>query len=240
MESGGAAGGQTDLISFIKRRVARVIVRLFPDALLTPETEEQVRILGHRRYVGGDWDSIGDMSFAFLREQGLRPDHVLLDIACGSFRLGSRAIPYLDPGNYLGIDREASLIAEGMKHELGEAMIAQKRPEILISADFEFARFSRHPDVAVAFSLFTHLTPDAIDLCLRRLRNVMKPDSRFYATYKPRPRLWRNPSVSNSFASFRYSLSEMTEFAKCNGFTVTEMGDWRPQAIQKMLQFRLA
>ena len=48
-----------------------------------------VRRLGHRAFVGGDgdlWDRIGRLQFDFLVSQGLRPEHVLLDFACGSLR----------------------------------------------------------------------------------------------------------------------------------------------------------
>ena len=40
--------------------------------------------------------------------RGLRSNDVLLGIACGSLRLGVRVIPYLKPGNYLGIEGNLS------------------------------------------------------------------------------------------------------------------------------------
>lgn len=57
---------------------------------------------GPRGYVGGLWHELGELQFRFLVDQGLRPEHVLLDIACGSLRGGVRFVPYLNPGNYLG------------------------------------------------------------------------------------------------------------------------------------------
>ena len=57
---------------------------------------------GHRLFVGGVddflWTRIGELQFDFLRAQGLRPNHVLFDIACGALRGGVHFINYLDAG----------------------------------------------------------------------------------------------------------------------------------------------
>jgi hypothetical protein len=42
--------------------------------------------------------------FDFPVESGLRPEHRLCDFGCGAIRFGAWAIPYLDAGNYFGID----------------------------------------------------------------------------------------------------------------------------------------
>ena len=52
----------------------------------------------HREYVGGMWESIGRLQFDFLINQGMKPESILLDIACGCLRLGVHAIPYLNKG----------------------------------------------------------------------------------------------------------------------------------------------
>jgi hypothetical protein len=70
---------------------------------------------GPRGFVGGLWHELGELQFKFLVDHGLRPNHVLLDIACGSLRAGIRLIPYLQSGNYLGIDINSSLIEHGKK-----------------------------------------------------------------------------------------------------------------------------
>lgn len=227
-------------VAFAKNLAARTIPYAMPDLLLTPDGADMVEKLGHRRYVGGNWDEVADGAMAFLLSQGLRPDHVLLDVACGSLRLGSRAIPYLEPGNYLGLDKEASLISAGLKHELDPVLIEQRRPEFVVSDTFEFSRFSRKPDFAVAYSLFTHLIPDAIDLCLQNLARAINSDTLFFATFHRRNPFWRNPSRSNSFASFRYSTAEMLEFGRRNGFAAEYLGEWMPEAEQKVVRYRLA
>src|SRR5664279_2409282 len=122
------------------------------------EGPKGVAEVGHRSYIGGLWDEVGQLQFDFIVAQGLQPQHVFLDIACGSLRAGVWFIPYLDAGNYLGIEKEAELVERGVEHELRPEVAAEKRPEFVISDRFEFARFSKRPDYAIAQSLFTHLT----------------------------------------------------------------------------------
>jgi hypothetical protein len=66
----------------------------------------------------------GDLQWSFLLNHGLRPETFMLDIACGSLRLGCRAIPYLAPGHYLGIEKEAELLRVDVEQELGAELEA--------------------------------------------------------------------------------------------------------------------
>ena len=52
------------------------------------EGKAGIEVVGHRAYIGGKWDEYGQMEFDFMVAHGLRPEHVLLDIACGSLRAG--------------------------------------------------------------------------------------------------------------------------------------------------------
>jgi hypothetical protein len=83
-----------------------------PSRTLAPEGDEGIRRLGHRDYIGGMWEEIGRLQFNFLRQQGLTPSHCLLDIGCGALRGGVHFITYLEPGHYLGLDKEKTLILQ--------------------------------------------------------------------------------------------------------------------------------
>ena len=76
----------------------------------------------YRAYVGPptDYDLVGAMQFNLLTNLGLREEHYLLDIGCGSLRAGKLLIPYLVPGRYFGIEPERWLIEEGIDNELGQ------------------------------------------------------------------------------------------------------------------------
>ena len=197
----------------------------------------------HREFIGGGgdmWGRIGRLQLAFMIAQGLRPAHVFLDIACGSLRGGIHFIPYLDAGHYLGIEREAVLVERGVAVELGQAAAAAKQPEFVISGSFEFERFSRRPDFALAQSLFTHLTPDDIRLCLRRLRD-WSPRTIFYATFFERTERNRNkinPSESHPNLGFVYTREELESFGRSAGWTPDCIGDWGHPRGQQMMAFR--
>ena len=60
----------------------------------------------YRAYVGPpeDYDLIAAMTFNLLTTLGLRQHHSLLDIGCGSLRIGRLLIPYLNRGKYFGVE----------------------------------------------------------------------------------------------------------------------------------------
>lgn len=194
--------------------------------------------LGHRAYVGGMWDEIGTLQFEFLKQQGLRPDQVLLDIACGSLRLGVKAIPYLQPGHYLGVEKEQQLLDAGVKQELGESLLKSKSPRFLCCSDFSFEQFATPIDIAIAQSLFTHLPPPQIDCCLEKLRPWLKPDGRFFATFFEVERERENPSTPHDHGYFAYTREQMEAFGAAQGYHVDYIGDWSHPRDQVMVVYR--
>jgi len=89
----------------------------------------------YRAYVGPpeDYDLIAAMTFNLLTTLGLRQHHSLIDIGCGSLRIGRLLIPYLNEGNYFGLEPNEWLVDEGIKRELGEALVRIKRPTFFFS-----------------------------------------------------------------------------------------------------------
>ena len=76
------------------------------------------------------------MQFSLLTALGLREDHSLPDIGCGSLRASRLFIVYLRPGRYFGLEPERWLIEEGIRQELGQEILSVKRPTF--SHDREF------------------------------------------------------------------------------------------------------
>ena len=52
----------------------------------------------------GQWEEHRCFQIAFLREQGLKPSHKILEIGCGPLTGGIPIIRYLEPNNYFGLD----------------------------------------------------------------------------------------------------------------------------------------
>lgn len=185
----------------------------------------------------GAWEEIGRLQFDFLVSRGLRPDHTLLDVGCGSLRAGRLLIPYLDAGGYLGLDKEESLIRAGLVKELDASIRAQKKPRFVVSRAFEFERFGCYPDFALAQSLFTHLTPRAIELCLRKLRPWIRADRVFYCTWFVNDGSL-NPPFDDDYARFDYSLADIERFGTGAGFEMELIGEWGHPRGQQMVGFR--
>jgi hypothetical protein len=194
-----------------------------------------VKALGHRKYVGGYWDEMGQLQLDFMRSRGLEPSSVLVDVACGSLRAGRLFIPYLDAGNYLGIEREQELVNAGLAEEVPPEVVAEKRPEIVVDGAFRFDLFSKRPDLGIANSLFSHVNEDDIRLCLRNLRSFA-PNCVFYATFRPSDGR-SNPSRSTAHADFRYSPEQMAAMGEATGWGSDYVGEWGHPTGQHMMRF---
>src|SRR5436190_1282619 len=113
----------------------------------------------YRAYVGPpeDYDLIAAMTFNLLTTLGLRQHHSLLDIGCGSLRIGRLLIPYLNRGKYFGMEPNEWLVEEGINHEIGKSLVEIKHPTfffsdspgIITQANVAF-------DFALAQSIFSH------------------------------------------------------------------------------------
>ncbi|NDC77078.1 MAG: hypothetical protein EBZ67_04280 [Chitinophagia bacterium] len=193
----------------------------------------------HRLYVGGLWEEIGNLQFSFLLSQGLCKEHVLLDIACGSLRLGVKVIPFLEPGHYLGIDKERMLIEKGISEELDESIFSEKKPILICNSDFDFNQFGVYVDMAIAQSLFTHITSPQICSCLANLRPWMKPESRFFATFFESESEVKNPSEPDDHGMFVYTRRQMEDFGTSQGFSMNYLGHWNHPRNQMMVEYRL-
>jgi len=199
--------------------------------------EEILAEEGHREFVGGFWEVMGKLQFDFLVSRGLRPNHVFLDIACGSLRAGRLLIPYLDPGNYLGIDKHAEVIEAGKAKEIEQDVLQLRHPEFVASDSFAFEKFSKRPDFCIAQSLFTHLDKRDIDLCFAKLSAFVKPGCRFFATFDessiPVPQI----GSSHSVRAFFYTRRAMEAFGTRAGWEAKYIGNWGHPRNQVMVEY---
>ena len=196
--------------------------------------------MGHREFVGGDgnlWDQIGQLQLNFLRKEGLKPENVLLDIACGSLRAGRLFIDYLNPGNYIGLDKEINLIIHGVGEELGMNKFVEKSPYFVVSGAFEFNKLPARPDYSIAQSLFTHLTAVDIYSCLKSLRDYVNSMSVFYATFFEVPSPVENPLSSDARDCFFYTRDQLLMLAELSGWRMHYIGDWDHPRDQKIVKF---
>lgn len=191
--------------------------------------------MGHRRFVGGLWEEMGRFQFDLMLAQGLRPDDVFCDVGCGSLRGGALFVPYLDAGNYLGLDLHQQLLDAGLA-ELGPEIVIARQPELVASDCFDFSRFSKRPTVALAQSLFSHLAAADITDCLTRLRAQAADGCRFFGTFfLPDGR--RNPRRSHSQLGFTYTPEAMREMGERTGWSPRYIGDIGHERGQVLMEY---
>jgi cyclopropane fatty-acyl-phospholipid synthase-like methyltransferase len=140
----------------------------------------------YRAYVGPpeDYDVIAAMTFNLLTTLGLRQHHSLLDIGCGSLRIGRLLIPYLNRGKYFGVEPNKWLVEEGIGHELGQSLVEIKRPTFLFTDSPEgIAQVGTAFDFAVAQSIFSHCGLNLIRGWLSAISRSLAQDGALVATF---------------------------------------------------------
>tara|TARA_B100001115_G_scaffold183781_1_gene183760 strand:- start:7222 stop:7983 length:762 start_codon:yes stop_codon:yes gene_type:complete len=129
------------------------------------------------------YDLLGALQFTLITAAGLRADHTLCDIGCGSLRAGKLLIPYLNSGNYYGIEPNQWLIDEAISQEIGQDLVDLKNPNFLNGANFEISKFQEKFDFILAQSIFSHASGSQIRACLKEVRQSLNPKGIFIATF---------------------------------------------------------
>ncbi|HFD12654.1 MAG TPA: class I SAM-dependent methyltransferase [Crenotrichaceae bacterium] len=139
----------------------------------------------YRAYVGPphDYDLISAMVFNLLTSLGLRQHHRVLDIGCGSLRIGRLLIPYLNQGNYFGVEPNRWLVNDGIKNETGRNLINIKKPTFCFDVEMQEFNQSLNIDYAIAQSIFSHCGKDLITHWLKLSANHLADNGALLATF---------------------------------------------------------
>jgi cyclopropane fatty-acyl-phospholipid synthase-like methyltransferase len=120
-----------------------------------------------------------EFQIEFLRSAGLRPEHYLLDIGCGTLRGGIPIIQYLERSHYYGTEVRAEVLAEAY-NELEEAGI-DKDPILILSKDVSKLDLGQAFNFVWAYSVLIHLSDEVLRDVLRFVRAHLAEDGRFLA-----------------------------------------------------------
>jgi len=139
----------------------------------------------YKAYVGPivNYDVLSIIQFAVLCQLNLRMFRKVLDIGCGSLRLGKLLIPFLNEGNYHGIEPNKWVCDQGLKNELGDDIKALKKPNFYHFDDFKLSRINEKFDMIMAHSIFTHASEKQIRTCLDEVNLILKPQGLFAANF---------------------------------------------------------
>jgi cyclopropane fatty-acyl-phospholipid synthase-like methyltransferase len=166
-------------------------------------------------YVGPptQYDLMGATQFRLLCSLGLRSDHQVLDVGCGSLRAGRLLISYLDEDRYCGIEPNKWLIEEAIEYQVGKDMIRMKKPHFDHNHEFATKVFFRKFDFIIAQSIFSHAGTDYIRTALGNFKKSLKPDGLIAATF----------------------VEGATNF-EGNGWIYPECVHYRPSAIRRLAE----
>ncbi|WP_390915549.1 methyltransferase [Pseudosulfitobacter sp. SM2401] len=139
----------------------------------------------YRAYVGPptQYDFMGATQFRLLTSLGLREEHHVVDIGCGSLRTGRYILNYLMPGRYTGVEPNPWLWQHAIEHELGADLIRLKSPRFLTEDDFQLADVAAGSiNYIVAQSIYSHTGQDALLTSLKAAARSLTPDGQYLFT----------------------------------------------------------
>ena len=198
---------------------------------------ERARSGKHRDLVGGLWDEMSKLQLDLLIQHGMTETSRLLDIGCGSLRLGHAAAAFLAPGNYWGTDLSADLIDAGYENEIVPNGLADRLPRsnLVEDAEFTFEGVPSQFDFIMAQSVFTHLPLNHLRMCLARLANHLEGPAQFLFTiFMPAPGIaaWQSsPQAEGLFSHphrdpYHYDHDDILHAARGLPWSIEVIGDW--------------
>ncbi len=185
----------------------------------------------HKTYVGGrDYDLKGAMQLTLLYSLGLRAEHRLLDIGCGSLRAGRLIIPYLNPGGYTGLEPNTWLIDEAIEKEIGRDVLDIKKPIFVDNDQWDVSGLGAF-DFVLAHSIASHTGPALTEVLLKAVHAALSPTGiaavTFIHTEGPDNKIegWIYPEKGPSDGVVRYKRKTIDGWLRDSGLKGTPI-DW--------------
>jgi energy-coupling factor transporter ATP-binding protein EcfA2 len=198
----------------------------------------------HRRVVGGaTWDEAGERHLAFLREHGLRPEHHVLDLGCGSLRTGVHLLKYLEEGHYVGVDHDAALIEAGVKVEAPLAGVDPSRGHYYVSSVTNLAMLDGCFDVIFNVGVVQDAPLEDVAKMFAAAIAKLAPGGRMFVAFfeAPSPVVLEpierpGPSWSYFDRPLRHvDYTTLARFADACGGHPERLGDWGDPHGQTMM-----
>jgi energy-coupling factor transporter ATP-binding protein EcfA2 len=150
-------------------------------------SDEDLDLAPHRLASGGHWTAMGQWIFSFLRSEGLRSSHYVLDVGCGSLAAAVHLVPFLEPDHYWGIEQDETLVQAGLGIEFPRAGIPTNHVHVVINETFSLSMVPCSFDFVMANSLFAYLPFNRIAMCIAGVLRRLAPSGRFYASWFENP-----------------------------------------------------
>ncbi|KAM7476934.1 hypothetical protein LguiB_024177 [Lonicera macranthoides] len=131
----------------------------------------------HHSNYGEPWAGGRDV-YEFLAESiHLSPNSRVLEIGCGTLRVGLHFIRYLNPEHFHCLERDELSLMAAFRYELPSQGLLHKRPLIVRGEDMNFTKFGSDVtyDLIYASAVFLHMPDKLVWVGLGRLAGKLKP-----------------------------------------------------------------
>jgi len=174
---------------------------------------------------------VGESQFVYLKMNGLRPEHRLLDYGCGALRAGRYFIPYLDTGNYFGVDISQEVLQYSQNY-LKKKRLLDRNPTLRYLESSEVP-FDQKFDFIIAQSVFTHTDLDTTSHIIMKISESMHDSSKFFATF------WLRDSAGQFMGvDYYYTRNIVESMAKIAGLQCLFKDDYIHPSQQMVLFYK--
>ncbi|KAG0480478.1 hypothetical protein HPP92_010975 [Vanilla planifolia] len=132
----------------------------------------------HHSNYGEPWAGGRDV-FEFLASAiALKSSDLVLEVGCGTLRVGLHFIRYLDSGHFHCFERDELSLLAALRYELPSQGLLNKRPLIRKGDDMNFSGFGKDNsfDLIYASAVFLHIPDQLVWVGLERLALKLKPE----------------------------------------------------------------
>ncbi|KAK4759376.1 hypothetical protein SAY87_022507 [Trapa incisa] len=133
----------------------------------------------HHSNYGEPWAGGRDV-FEFLADvTHLKPDSRVLEIGCGTLRVGLHFIRYLELSHFHCLEKDELSLMAAFKYELPSQGLLHKRPLIVRGEDMNFTKFGSEEvyDLIYASAVFLHMPDKLVWAGMERLASKLNPYS---------------------------------------------------------------
>jgi len=188
--------------------------------------------LNPRTATGGGWEDTGKMQLDRLVRYGIKPEHTLFDLGCGTLRGGRHIIPFLNTNNYYGNDISQEISFESEKI-LQIDHLQDKNPHLFLTDNIEFNEVhGKKFDFIHAQSVLSHMPPEDIEQLFINVRKIMHSSTQFLATFflSSTGKIY----AGNQRKNFYYPLTWMQDVAKKYGLLAEMVESDKKQKLMRI------
>lgn len=133
----------------------------------------------HHSNYGEPWAGGRDVFEFLANASALTPRDQVLEIGCGTLRVGLHFIRFLDAGRFHCLEQDELSLMAALRYELPSQGLLYKRPLIVRGGDMDFSKFGDTVmyDLIYASAAFIHIPDDLVWIGLGRLAGKLKPQT---------------------------------------------------------------